>query len=286
MLLLRAISHLPLSFLYVLSDMLYVFVFYVIKYRKKLVMTNLERSFPAIPRKQLLAIRKKFYKNLCDYAVEVIKLYSISSAELSMRTRFINPAIVRAYKEKYGGVLILAAHQFNWEWLVAVSPLNLSIPIDFIYQPLNSPFFDKLLLALRSRFGAFGIRRDEVARKSVQRKDLFRGIAMVADQYPGWKTDKYYHTTFLQQETVFFEAAQSLAMLLKIPVVFVDVRKARRGFYEVTFKLIAEPPYTKQETDIMKKYVAEVEALVHERPAEWLWSHNRWKKRHLKKQAN
>jgi Kdo2-lipid IVA lauroyltransferase/acyltransferase len=228
-------------------------------------------------------IEKEFYKNLSDYGVETLKLISISKEELGRRMKFTNLNVIEDYKKQNRSVIILASHNFNWEWLLAAGNFSLPLPVDFVYQPVNNDFFDNYSLLCRTRFGAHAIKRDQVARELIKRKNTQRCIAIIADQYPGLKTDKRYPAHFLNQETVFFMGANQIASLTQYPVVFAEVKKIGRGFYEATFKKIAEPPYEKDDTTVIDMYIKILEENIVSDPSGWLWSHNRWKKRHLKK---
>lgn len=277
----RLLSLLPFPVLYVISDVLFVISYHIVRYRRKLVRRNLKKSFPDKSDQALRIIERNFYVNLADYAVEMIKLFSITKKELSQRMSFVDVRIIEEHKINNQSVLILASHQFNWEWLLTAGNFSLPVPVDFVYQPVNNKFFDNFSLKCRTRFGAYAIKRDEVARETIKRKNILRGIAIVADQYPGYKTDKKYYTMFLNQETVFFQAANQLSMLTQYPVVYAKVKKIKRGYYEASFVNITEPPYVKDDFTVIENYVKAVEKVIYEDPAGWLWSHNRWKKRHL-----
>jgi KDO2-lipid IV(A) lauroyltransferase len=277
----RILAKLPLSVLYVFSDFLYLLTYYVVRYRRKLVRKNLRRSFPEKTKSERLKIEKEFYHNLCDYAVETIKLLNMEQAELGKRVAFKNTERLEEYKAANQSVILLASHQFNWEWLVAAGNFSLPAPVDFVYQPIKSNSVDHFLLSCRSRFGAYPIKRNNVAREMVKRKSILRGVAIVADQYPGKKHDKKFLTEFLNQETAFFYGANQLATLTKYPVMFAAVKKVKRGYYEVSLVSIAEPPYEKDSPIIIERYAKTAEKVILDYPAGWLWSHNRWKKRHL-----
>jgi KDO2-lipid IV(A) lauroyltransferase len=235
---------------------------------------------------ELKIIEKEFYRNLCDYAVEMLKLVTISREDLSRRMVFKDPQVIEAFKDANQSILFLASHQFNWEWLLASASVNFPMEIDFVYQPVNNKFVDQLTLESRTRFGAFAIRRDEVARELVKRRHIVRGIASVADQYPGYGRDKKYITRFLNQETAFFLGTNQLAQLTQYPAVYYKIKKVKRGFYEAYPHVIARPPYPRESELVIENYVRVVEEMIREYPAGWLWSHNRWKKRHLKSKKN
>lgn len=279
---LRLISRLPLSILYVCSDLLFFLGYFVFPYRKKLVRKNLRNSFPEKTKAERKKIERLFYQNLCDYAVETLKLLTLKKEELVARVVFKNNALLETYKSQQQSVILLASHQFNWEWLLAAGNINLPVPIDFVYQPLETKLTEHVLLACRTRFGAYPIKRNELAREIIKRKKMLRVIAIVADQYPGQKHDKRHLTNFLNQETAFFYGTNQLAALTQYPVLYAEIRKVKRGYYEVTFVTLAEPPHANNSEDIIERYAQAAENLIREYPAGWLWSHNRWKKRHLR----
>ncbi len=282
MIIVKLLSRLPFGVLYALSDFLFVLSFYTIRYRRKLVQRNLANSFPEKSQQELYAIEKQFYRNLCDYAVEMLKLLTISKEELGKRVTFKNPELCDQYIKNGQSLLNLASHHFNWEWLLTAGSFSLPGEMDFVYQPVNNEFFDRFSRLSRTRFGAHAIRRDAVAREIVKRKTIVRNIALVGDQYPGYGHDKKFPVQFMNQDTVFFYGSVQLAVLTQYPVMYYAMRKVRRGYYEATIVELAKPPYGKDDQAIITKYVAEVESLIRERPSEWLWSHNRWKTRHLK----
>ena len=275
----RLFAALPLSALYILSDFLFVLSFHVVRYRRSLVRKNLERSFPEKSAVEISGIEREYYHNLCDYAVETLKLLTISKEELEKRMKYKNPEVVKEFTDKNKSILLLASHQFNWEWLLAVGSFCLPMQVDFVYQPQGSNFFDQFSLISRSRFGAYGIKRQNVAREVVRRKDILRGIAIVADQFPGHHNDKRYWTKFLNQDTAFFQSINQIATLTQYPAFYTAVRKIKRGYYELELIKIAVPPYEKETFNIVEQYARATEEVIHKHPDGWLWSHNRWKKR-------
>lgn len=276
---LRIISRLPLSLLYLFSDFLFLLSFHLVKYRRKIVYKNLKNAFPSKQEQEIRNIERNFYRNLCDYAVETLKLLTISEGELRKRMIYRNPELVDAYKQKGQSVIYVTSHQFNWEWLVAAGDLYLPIPVDFVYQPLSSKFFDQFSLFIRTRFGAYPIKRAEVAREIIKRKSIVRGVAIVADQFPGHGNDKRYWTTFLNQETAFFLGINQLAYMTQYPVFFAKVSHPKRGYYEIELVPISSPPYEKDNFDMIENYIKATEEVIKKDPAGWLWSHNRWKKK-------
>lgn len=286
MALLRLISRLPFAILYGISDLLFFISFYLVRYRRRMVWKNLTNSFPEKSEVELRNIEKQFYKNLADYAVEMLKLLTIKKDELARRLVFKNPEVSNRYISQGQSLLNLASHHFNWEWLLTAGSFTLPGEMDFVYQPVHSKFFNKFSLLSRTRFGAYAIKRDSVAREMIRRKNIVRNVALVGDQYPGYGHDKKFQATFLNQDTVFFFGSMQLALLTQYPVMYYALRKVKRGYYEATIIELAQPPYEKEDKTVLRNYVAEIEKLIRERPSEWLWSHNRWKTRHLESRTS
>lgn len=279
---LRLLSYLPFTVLYALSDFLFFVSYRLVKYRKKVVYKNLKNSFPEKSEAEIREITKDFYRNLCDYGVETLKLLTISKKELMRRMQFANPELLQGFKSKNQSIFFLASHQFNWEWMLVGASLVFPFDIEFVYQPVKNKFFDRFSLTTRSRFGALGIKRKDVAREIIKRRNKLKGLASVADQYPGYDSDKKYSSTFLNQETVFFYGTNQLAQLTQFPVLYYKVEKVKRGHYLSTPVLLGEPPYDKTSDAIIERYVRELELSIQKNPSNYLWSHNRWKTRHLK----
>lgn len=277
----RLISSLPLSVLYVFSDVLFVLTYYVIRYRRKIVWQNLRNSFPDKPAEELAHIQRSFYRNLCDYAMEMLRLVSMPAEELTRRMQFRNLEVMERFKAAQQPVIVLASHQFNWEWLLVAASLQHPMPADFVYQKVKNKFFNDLSLRVRSRFGAYPIRRDQVARELAKRREIVRMVATVADQYPGYGRDKKYVARFLNQETAFFLGTNQMAILSQYPVVYYRCVRIRRGYYTAEPIVVAEPPYDRESTVPLDNYIRLVEETICKYPDGWLWSHNRWKKRHL-----
>jgi KDO2-lipid IV(A) lauroyltransferase len=278
---LRLLSRLPLSVLYRIADFLFVVAYYLTGYRKRLVMDNLRRAFPEKSDAEIVALARKFYQHLCEFAVESVKLLSITPAELRRRVTFDNANVLLTHLQAGQSVLVLASHTFNWEWLLAAASIQLPAQVDFVYQAQRSKLANRFALAGRCRFGAYPIERFRVGRENLARRNITRVLALVADQYPGLGHDKKMVVEFLNRETAFFAAPQTFANATGFPVFYARMRRQARGYYMVQFDYLGNPPFPDEGSTLIYRYAKAIETMIRERPAEWLWSHNRWKTRHL-----
>ncbi len=278
MFLLKLLSRLPLSVLYVFSDFMFVIGYYVIRYRRTVVQANLKNSFPEKTLKELRHIEKEFYRNLCDYPIETLKLMTMSEVEITRRMDYKNPEEVELFARQGQSMIYLTAHQFNWEWLLAGACISTSPAIYYVYQAQSSKFFDNFSNLIRQRFGAKPIKREKVGREAIKLKSTLHGLALLADQFPGLDHDKRFWTPFFHQDTAFFQGINQLAIITQYPVLFFVTKKVKRGYYESEIIRIAEPPYAKNDFTVVENYVKATEKIIREQPEGWLWSHDRWKR--------
>lgn len=247
-------------------------------YRKKVVFENLRNSFPTKTEEEISQIAKDFYKHIADLFIEFLKGYSISKEEISQRIKIINLSVIKNYSDKNQSFIIVTGHIGNWEWLL--HPLNLTgIPMDIVYQKLSSPLFEKLTLYIRSRFSIPPlIEKNDTLRKTVDRKDITRGLVLGSDQSPqNWKSA--YWTRFLNQDSGFFTGTERIARKYDYPVVFSEMRRIKRGYYEIEFTEIALPyEFDKIPMgEITERFVRILDQSINKYPADYLWSHRRWK---------
>jgi KDO2-lipid IV(A) lauroyltransferase len=275
--LLWLITLLPLRVLYLLSDLMYLILFYLTGYRKKVVLGNLEKSFPEKSRSEIRQIARRFYRWLCDYFIESVYRIHMDEQENARRFHYVNPELPQELYERGKSFILLLSHYGNWEWptrLPLLSPHRVLV----IYKPLSNPHFDHLFLRLRGQFGAIGLPMESVLRTLVTHHQNKRPVQLftLADQRPQW-TSMQHWTTFLHQDTPVITGPEKMARKFDYPVYFLDIQKTGRGYYSGEFKLICEHPGEVPEFEITRKYHAMVERKIREMPELWLWSHKRWK---------
>ncbi len=170
----------------------------------------------------------------------------------------------------------MSSHQGNWEWLLQVTSLLVQAEANGVYQRLNNSFFDRLMMKIRTRFGARLIEKKIVFKDMIMRRDVLKTVGMISDQSPAVVENRYW-TTFLNQETAFFTGTEKIAKKLNMAVVYAKTDKIRRGYYEVEYIPIDSPPFNPEPDFITSRFVELLEDHIKESPATWLWSHKRWK---------
>lgn len=276
MLFFQFLSKLPFGILYGISNFACFILYRVFGYRKKVVFENLRNSFPNKSVEEIEEIAQKFYQHLSDIFVEFFKGLSISKAEIQKRAKIMNVTVLTQFIEKDMPVILVTGHQGNWEWTLHALTLT-GVEMDVVYQKLSSPFFDKLTYKIRARFGTHLIEKNDSIRATIERNTIPRALCLAADQIPSnWKTA--YWTNFLHQDSAFFTGTERIARKFDYPVIFMELKRVKRGFYEIEFHEIARPPYSQVAGgEILERFIKRLDDSIQQNPVSYLWSHRRWK---------
>ena len=276
-------SKLPLRILYWLSDFIFVILYFVVGYRKKVVFQNLKNSFPEKSDSELKIIRKKFYHNFCDYLVETLKSFTITSHELRVRVQYLNQDIFHEAKAENKNVILLAGHIFNWEWFNAfatVVPQEKSFPV---YRKVQNSFWEEKIKGIRNRFGNTALEAKEVIRHILRNPNDGNSVYMfVADQSPH-VSEVSFGLNFLNQKTPAFIGYDKLSTRMDLAFVFCEMKKVKRGYYQINYYRIYPDGEKFVEYEVVKKFHKLLENTINKRPDNYLWSHRRWKYQHAVK---
>ncbi|MFT4517849.1 MAG: KDO2-lipid IV(A) lauroyltransferase [Halioglobus sp.] len=274
----RVLGLLPLRVLYTVAGLIYYVIYYLVGYRKEVVRENLVKAFPDKNETEVTVLSKMFYRQLTDVAMEIIKARQMSKADFCERITLCNPQLLdEVSRQSQRSVIILAVHQGNWEWMLHGITAAMDIRVDPIYKQLHNSAADKLIFEIRSQFGARPVSLKESARNILRHRREFRCLGMLADQAPT-PGERGHWTSFMNQSAAFHLGAESIAKLTEFPVVFAQCQRVSRGYYEVEFHSLGEPPYDDPEGVLTQRYVELAEQAIRQEPQSWLWSNRRWKR--------
>lgn len=274
-------SLLPLKVLYFISDLLFYPVYYLVRYRRKVVRNNLTRSFPEKGIAEIIKIEKEFYHSLCDYFVETMKLYGMSEEEVRRRIEFTGLEKVNEYLADGRSVVVYMAHSFNWEYVTSI-PLwfkHDNLVVGQIYHPLENKQFDDLFKKMRNQFGSENIAMRSTLRRIVditKKKQQFI-IGFIADQVPTWN-EIHHWVDFMNQDTPVFTGTEKIARRTNSVVFYLHVRRVKRGKYNAHFEFMADNVAELPDNELTNIYYRFLEKGIKEQPSMWLWTHNRWKR--------
>lgn len=273
---LKIIAKFPFWVVYIFSDIFYLVVYYIIGYRRKVVIQNLQNAFPDKNEKEIKAISKKYYHHFSDITLETLKMGGMSKHDFEKRWVVRNPEILNRYFEKGKSIVVLTMHYNNWEWGSSF-PLFLKHTILGVYKPLNNLQFDVFLNKTRKNMGAELVQNSHILRRVIKaersKEPVF--IWLAGDQTPP-KSHKFWYR-FLNQDALFYPGPATIAKKFNQPIFFQRLIKTERGKYEITFELLFENPAKISESEIIKAYILKMEELIAEEPAYYIWSHRRWK---------
>lgn len=280
---LKAAAMLPLWVLYGLSDVVWVVLAFVVRYRRGIITANLTASFPDMSPKEIARIRRRFYRNFSDYIFETLKLLHISDSAMRRRMEFSGVEAVDRILGEGRPVVAFFSHCFNWEWVPSITLWSKLTPgegVEFcqVYRPLRNRVMDALMLDIRSRFGSVSLTKKLVFLDLM--RYTRRGIATItgfmSDQKPSHGDEGHYEN-FLHHPTMFITGTETVARRLDAAVVYFDMNKISRGHYRVDVRLITEKPGELPEGALTDRYCSLLTQTIRRNPALWLWSHNRWK---------
>lgn len=273
--LLYAFSLLPFRVMYVISDFFYILVYYVIKYRRKVVDNNLAIAFPQKTAGERKKIARQFYKNFTDNFIESIKLLSISKKELNKRFA-ANYDVINNLHASGQSVQLHLGHQFNWEIAYSANATNLEYTLIGVYMPISNKHLDRLFKHLRTRFKTILIPATDFKVKFHPYLKTQYALGLVADQSPGGPEGAYW-VNFFGRLTAFVKGPEKGALLNNTAIVFISFKKIKRGYYQGHNKLFTTEPRSLKQGEITSAMVKFIEESVREDPANYLWTHRRWK---------
>ena len=279
-LVLKALSRIPLPLLYPWAWLMYFVAFYLVRWRRDRAEADVAEAFPERDGADRARIVRNAYRNLADTLVEAFWGFGASAEALSKRVAFENSELVDRCVAANQSVVLLTAHYGNWEWLSLAAGVRFGIPIDIVYQRQRVAWIDAFLREARTRFGSRLIPREEFIFDLMSRAGQPRAYALIADQTPKRKNDPRHWTRFLGRDAAFFKGAGKIAQFLDAKVLYVTMRRLRRGYYSVRLSVLAEPPYDSDaDAIIVERYAQSLERDIRASPTDWLWVQNKWKLR-------
>jgi len=272
------ISILPFRLLYLFSDFICFLIYRIVKYRKKTVRENLALALPHLTREERNVIEKKFYQHMCDLFLEMIKTMTISDAEINKRFVFKNIDVLRNLEKKGKSIALLTGHYASYEWVISMNRI-LEIKGIAIYKRIRNKYFDKLVRDIRSRFKAYLITTKETATVMAENnaKNELCIYGFAGDQSP--KSNAVHWNTFMGIETPIHTGAEFLSKRFDMNVVYLEVQKVKRGYYEATFEILSEDVKSVPDYEITDTFIRKLEQQILKAPEYYLWTHKRWKYR-------
>ena len=272
----RALSRVPFPVLYGSAAFLAWLAYRVFPHRQHVIRENLAKAFPELDEAALRAVMRQYYAGFAQVLVELVKSATLSPGEVRRRVRIENLDDARNLLAQGKPVLLVAAHQCNWEWLLLALSLQLGYPVDAAYKPLINPWAEREMFRLRTRFGSRLVAAQGLLADILKQRNAVRAIAMVADQEPTTSERKHW-IRFLNRDTAFYMGTEEIARVTRYPVFFIGMRRTARGCYEAQLTPLATGEGRLPNGELTERYARLVEAQIRAAPPDWPWSHKRWR---------
>ncbi|MGB1972008.1 MAG: lysophospholipid acyltransferase family protein [Flavobacteriaceae bacterium] len=278
---LMGLSLLPYPLLYGLSNVLSLLIHRFFRFRLTVVRKNLKLSFPEMSDKERSVIEKQFYRHFCDVFLEMIKNLTISEKQIKKRFKFINIDLINRCEEQKQSTILLLGHYSNWEGMLSIG-YHLKGKAYGIYSPLSNKYFNRLITKSREKHQAYLVSRYQTInfiRESVK-KGKFALYGFINDQSPQPKPKNYWRD-FMGVKVPVFTGAERMAKEFNFPVYYTEIKRVKRGYYTATISLLKENPSECTAYEITDLFTEKLEKQIRRDPAQYLWSHNRFKHAYL-----
>jgi KDO2-lipid IV(A) lauroyltransferase len=271
------ISILPFRILYIFSDFIYLIFYYIIGYRKNIVLNNLKIAFPNKSDDEIKVISKKFFHHFVDIFMEMLKTFTISKKEIAKHFYLTNLDEFVDFTERNPNFILMSSHYANYEWILSLNR-HFDFPVFGAYKKLKNPYFDNFIKRSRGRFNTKLITTKEFIQlfKNNKENNISGLYGFLNDQSPKLKKSTYY-TTFFGKSVPVYTGAEMLAKKYNYPMVYLRTEKIKRGYYRTTVHVLSENPVEIPDFQLTDLFMRNLEKQIVENPEYYFWTHKRFK---------
>jgi KDO2-lipid IV(A) lauroyltransferase len=265
----------PRPILHGVLNLLFIILYPIIFYRKKVVLDNLRKAFPTHTLKKIKEIQKAFYRQFLKNFEDLIPLLIQSKKAVYKSVEIKNMELLNELMLLNKPIIIVTAHYGSWEKAFSALPIFINKPVGLVYTPVKSNYFSALLLHIRTRFGLNLITRYTFKEHIGAHLNQTYFYIMPSDQRPV-DPKKSFCTPFLGIETPLLFGVEKHAVQYHLPAIYLHVKDMGHQCH-INFSLICKSGKETEYGFITKKYAELLEKQIVDDPTQWLWSHRRWK---------
>ena len=270
------VAQLPFWIIYMIADIIYFLMYYIVKYRKNIAFENIKNSFPQKTLKEREIIAKQSYRNLAYNIVEYVKLNSLSAREIMKRCKYTDLSVIEKYWNQKKSIIAVVGHFNNWEWPGISLLLQTKYQFYGVYKPITNKSVEYNVLKVRTKFGGQPVVMKQIYRHLLRNKDIPYVCYLASDQSPHISEVDYY-IQFLNQDTPIYQGVEKLAKQLDLGVIFITPTRIGKGFFDIKITDLCSNPKETKDGEITALHAQQLEKEIIVNPGGWLWTHRRWK---------
>ena len=257
-------------------------LFYLMKERTAIGLSNLKRAFPEKPEQERRRILKTFWRNFCKDMLEAIKYFATPSAIMSQRVTLVGKEHLDSLVAQKQGIVLLSAHLGNFPILCMKLGME-GYPIAVLYSEMHNRLFNPVIPLMMRSTGIEPISdrpRHACVGKSMSWLKKGGLLFLQIDQSP--PTDAGLPVDFFGWETPTSRGPVSMAMRTDANILPVFIVREKNNHHRI---IIDKPFPLKREGDSNRDVLLNLAALskitedfIRQYPAHWWWFHRRFKK--------
>lgn len=270
-------SYTPRFFKYYMLRPFIASILVLLKYRKKVISQNLSKSFPEKSAKEIRRIVLRNYLFLAEVVVDTINLVGANEKRKDYVANWVNSEEMNS---KLAGQdwIAMGAHYGCWEYMLLWSRQLQDSKLMGVYHPMRSVIFEHFYRRLRNvsdKLLQVPMKQTILHFLRNRKNGYGTVIGLVADQSPNLRPDSHWFK-FLNQDTLFHDGGEALALKFHLPVYFAYSERVAPGRYNIRFDEIYDGKEEVGAYIITQRYIDKLEKMIKECPELWLWSHRRW----------
>jgi KDO2-lipid IV(A) lauroyltransferase len=242
---------------------------------------NLKASFPGLSDAAARRIARRSCRHLVMVGVEVLCMPRLMHFNSFFRYADISGCLQSLpYIAGDRPCLLVSGHFGNWE-MVGYALAALGLPPTSVARPLDNPYLNAYIQALRARSGQKILMKFGVTEEAMAELDAGRNLGFIADQDAGRRG---FFVDFFGRKASAYKSIAYLAMEKNLPILVGGAcRVGDRFRYRLVMTGAVHPKDYPEGVDgalaITQAYTAAIERLVRHAPDQYLWVHRRWKTR-------
>lgn len=260
-----------------LADWMGGFWWHVLRYRRRVILTNLSTAFPDSDPRARATLGRKATAHLARALLEFLRIPYYASRNFEGRVRFDGMENFERAKSEGKGVLCLSGHLGSFELAVA-AVASRAKPVWLVVKPFPRAV-DRFVTRVRTMSGLGVIPARRSIRGIIEALRRNEAVVFVLDQNATRSIGIF--VDFFGRPACTFSALANLALRTRAPVIAATPYRDPDGTHvlRVLPAIPLEEKASEEETiaHMTQVYTRVIENAIREHPEQWFWTHKRWR---------